>query len=484
MRRFPKIVFAFTVLLLAPPATAAEDSAASQPAADEKLEVIELSIRPAAPPRPALKHSLLPGYLERTPGNAVPIYAKATTWLGVNVGGKKWDKLLEWLDTPLESLPREEVRKLLEGHRDPLRYVDIAARRDRCDWDAPVREEGRNVFGILLPEIQGTRIAARLVALRARLHAAEGNYHEAFASLRTGYAMARHVAEHQQPFFISALVGLSMVESANWQLQAMLGQPDVPNMYWAITALPHPMIDVRPSIEFEAAAVYLVLPEMEPARRRDLSPEEWDAFAPKALSTLAEVNQHLNYGPPGTADEKEDFVTKALEALPHARADLIAGGHAKEEVEAMVPAQAVLLDMFEIYEARRDDLVKWLNVPYPQAREGMKKAQAGIVTSSKSRALTSLAETLLTLVEAAYSAEARGERSLAALRCVEAIRLYTAAHGGQLPASLDEIRDVPIPINPVTGKAFGYRLEGEVAVLEAGGPPELHRQQYRVRVVE
>ena len=482
MTLFRMLLLSLVVLLVVRVAIAAEGSAPSTPAADAKLEVIELAVHPAQPPRLALKYSLLPGYLERTAGNAVPIYAKAFTWLGVNVSGEKWDKIRKWLDTPLESLPRGEVREELERYSEALGYVDIAARRERCDWDAPVREEGRNVFGILLPEVQSARTAAWLVALRARLHMAEENYDGAVASLRTGYALARHVAE--QPFFISGLVGTSVVGTMNGQLQAMLAQPDVPNMYWAITALPHPMIDLRPSLEFEAAAVYLMFPEMEPSKRCDLSPTEWSAIAPKALSTFAELERRLRDGQPANASEGEGFVSKALKALPHAKADLIAAGHPKEKVEAMAPDEAVLLDMFEIYEARRDDLIKWLNVPYWEARERMKEAEARIVTSSESPVLTTPAKTLLALVDEAYSAEARGERGLAALRCVEAIRLYAAAHGGKLPARLDEIREVPIPINSVTGRAFGYRLEGEVAVLDADGPADLHRQQYRVSVVK
>ena len=31
---------------------------------------------------------------------------------------------------------------------------------------------------------------------------------------------------------------------------------------------------------------------------------------------------------------------------------------------------------------------------------------------------------------------------------------------------------MPIPINPLTGKAFGYQLDGKTAVLNADGPPE------------
>ena len=45
-------------------------------------------------------------------------------------------------------------------------------------------------------------------------------------------------------------------------------------------------------------------------------------------------------------------------------------------------------------------------------------------------------------------------------------RLHAASHGGELPRTLDEITEVPIPVDPITGKPFGYRRQGEMAVLE------------------
>ena len=57
-------------------------------------------------------------------------------------------------------------------------------------------------------------------------------------------------------------------------------------------------------------------------------------------------------------------------------------------------------------------------------------------------------------------ARTRMDRRVAALRCVEAVRLYAAAHDGKLPPSLDEIKDVPVPRDPVDDKPFGYRLVG------------------------
>ncbi len=75
----------------------------------------------------------------------------------------------------------------------------------------------------------------------------------------------------------------------------------------------------------------------------------------------------------------------------------------------------------------------------------------------------------------------RLDRRLAVLRIVEALRFYAAAHQGQLPASLDDIRDVPIPVDPLTGKAFDYRREGERARLSGPAPPPEAAQAHKIR---
>ena len=74
-----------------------------------------------------------------------------------------------------------------------------------------------------------------------------------------------------------------------------------------------------------------------------------------------------------------------------------------------------------------------------------------------------------------YLAWARIDRQLAGLRCVEAIRLHAATHGGNLPRALAEITDVPLPIDPITGKGMDawYKLEADgMGVLEVPPPPE------------
>lgn len=60
----------------------------------------------------------------------------------------------------------------------------------------------------------------------------------------------------------------------------------------------------------------------------------------------------------------------------------------------------------------------------------------------------------------------RLDRHVAALKCIEAMRLYTAVHDGKFPKKLSDVKLVPVPDDPVTHKAFVYSRTGAKAVLE------------------
>jgi hypothetical protein len=59
------------------------------------------------------------------------------------------------------------------------------------------------------------------------------------------------------------------------------------------------------------------------------------------------------------------------------------------------------------------------------------------------------------------------EQQIAILRHVEALRLYSAAHDGKLPAKPSDV-SVPLPIDPVTGQPFVYNIDGATAHIRGG----------------
>ena len=80
-------------------------------------------------------------------------------------------------------------------------------------------------------------------------------------------------------------------------------------------------------------------------------------------------------------------------------------------------------------------------------------------------------------------AQARLDRRVARLQTIEAVRMHAAATG-KLPETLAAVSVVPVPADPVTGQPFLYRLEGDVAVVDAvdGTPKSLAEIGLPVRI--
>jgi hypothetical protein len=162
----------------------------------------------------------------------------------------------------------------------------------------------------------------------------------------------------------------------------------------------------------------------------------------------------------------------AIKAYPAAREFLLAQGWTKEQVEALPVVQAVLMHEVANYDRLYDDMLKWQSLSYPEARYGLRQVEEQLRAEKAKGAAagTTLAALIMPATARVHEAYTRTERRLAALRCIEAIRLHAAAHKGQLPAALSDIRAVPTPADPFTGKSFEYEVKGERATL-VGPPP-------------
>ncbi len=346
---------------------------AHEPAAPTSLEgsqekpkpdvpnVIKLSLHPAQPPAAALEYPLLPRFIDQHPGNAATLYIKVTTLLADRKHPQEyWDKIDKWCEMPLADLPRGEVANLLVDYTTILDMVRMASRREQCDWGPPVHET-TDIFGILIPEIGHLRNVGHLIALKARFQMAEGHTAEALETLQTGYALARQTADC--PFLVCSLVGIAVANIMDQQVETLIQTSNCPNLYWSLTALPDPLVDLHPALALEADSLLLAFPELRDVERAHHSEEEWNAilaeFA-RRFKQLADVSDS-SWSSLGTTA----FMTaRAALRLPKAKDDLVAGGRSRSAVDAMPVAQVILLDGVKVYKQTRDDMFKWFNVPY------------------------------------------------------------------------------------------------------------------------
>jgi len=426
---------------------------------------VHMTIRPAAAPVPALKYEFLPEYRDQISENAVVHYHRAGLLAGKRLQFGPDDPPAKWLETPAKDLPKQEVRLFIDREKNVFRELELAARCDHCDWQ--LRERIRtDSLGFLLPDIQQLREFALLLRLRASLEIADGRFADAVHTLRVGFAMAKHA--NQSPSLIAALVGIAIANQMADQVEALLQASGAPNLYWALTDLHRPFIDLRMPAQSERMIVSsLVSPLLEGGS---------DArTTPLSIQQIQERLEHFMGTPPYQRTEFRLFlIAVTAKAYPEAKRFLLSQGLSAETVEAMPHIQVVFLFSLAEYDRLLDEMMKWQGLPYWQARPGLEKSMDA-VREDKIKAgdleRIPLAAYLLPAMQRVFLASSQLDRKLAALRCIEAIRLYAAGHDGKLPAALNEITEVPLPIDPVTGKDFEYKMADGKAVLSAPPPP-------------
>lgn len=463
-------------------AAAIGSPARAQEAGEPPAQVI--LIRPAEEPTPALRYRFLSERRDLIPGNAAILYHRAIEMLlrrsyeerialleknqGPDEVEYHEDPVQAWLDLPLDQFPKEEARRYLGARGPVLHELELAARRESCDWEFLRRDEG---LMLMLEDIPETKALGSLIALQARLEIAEGRVEEAIRWAGTGLALAVNVGRGH--LIIQSLIASNITYRMAGVIEELIQTPGCPNLYWALTALPRPLIDLTSALEGEENFLEREFPQLRGVGTEvwslDTAREFGDALE-KTGAMLFERWPRVQSGL--TSPSIEDlrghaiFLGLIVRSYPEAKRSLLAEGVPPQRVEAMPAIQAVALRSYRNYVVERDDLFKWMSLPYRLGQAGLNETARRI---DKRRALAIPFSQSLMYLPSASSAIVRIERRFAVLRIIEGVRRYAAAHDGTLPPNLAALSATPAPDDPATGEPFGYKLEGETAILTA--PP-------------
>jgi len=211
---------------------------AAQPQ-EEKARTVELTLYPAKSSELKPKYQLLPRAQEQTDADAAPLYGKAAQSLPKDL---KTDQIRQWLDTPSNKLPREQVQSTLQQLIPILQLVAQAAKCRQCNWP-PFKP------GTLPENLSEYRKLAYILALQARFQIAKGQYDQAISTLQIGLAMARHLGEG--PAIIQGLVGVAIGGVIMNQAEELIQASNALSLYWALRDLPKPFIDLTKQMELE-----------------------------------------------------------------------------------------------------------------------------------------------------------------------------------------------------------------------------------------
>jgi len=180
---------------------------------------------------------------------------------------------------------------------------------------------------------------------------------------------------------------------------------------------------------------------------------------------MAEIRGELHsYGQPGGAAQLNAMLV-AVKEYPAAKQYLLQQKFTSEQLDAMSVTQVLGLYHVAEFEYWTQELDRCLTLPYWQALPllGKTEAQMRTVTSDSP---WSLLGTFAPTIKTSLTNLAKADRRIALLRTVEAVRGYAAAHDGQVPAQLEDLRDTPAPLDPMTGQKFKYQTEGQLVTIE------------------
>lgn len=438
---------------------------------DGKL-TIPLTLTPAGVKKPISRYFVTPQYSEMKPGNRVPTFMRAYMEQDNFYSKEPRAKRERWIQMRLQDLPLEEIKAsgcigglayrdsnaLFASRGRPLGDVDEGARQLTADWQIwfNIREDG---IGTLLPEVQKMREHAATLKIRMRYEIATGDIEKALYSARTFHGLATAFESH--PTLIGLLVGIAIEFINLAALEELIQHPDCPNLYWSFTEIPAKVLDSRLASSAERLLVE-------------------DLFRPFVTATdrmsEEEIYKHLKRidnltGLAGGADNQAKKYSldvgirstdkKKVEA---AKKMLVETGFKAGTVEKWSELQTVATADIRQYEILLDEMLIASSLPYPAAMK-----QVDLAESRMKEPNSRLAQIFAPTNRKIVAAHVRLQQYVAYLRIIEAIRLYAFEHDGRLPAKLADC-SVPLPLDPVTEKAFEYSVKDGVATLHGGDP--------------
>ena len=85
--------------------------------------------------------------------------------------------------------------------------------------------------------------------------------------------------------FVNIAISAIMLE----QIEQFVQQPGTPNLYWALTAMPQPFIDIRKAMQYEKDALYTEFPQLKDIETAKLTPREVSNLLNDFMRKMGEI---------------------------------------------------------------------------------------------------------------------------------------------------------------------------------------------------
>ena len=319
------------------------------------------------------------------------------------------------------------------------RHARLASPRSRSDREAPTAQ---------MPEFRSLRMLAAALQVRFRGEVARKDFDAAIVTAKTMFAFARHLGEC--PTTEATRLGLAVAVMALDTLEEFVQQPGCPNLYWALTDLPAPLVELRKGLQGERT---MLATELQ-AYRDDavLSEQELDELIGR-LSGRAGFARLESGLAPRNLRASIVALSKDTARVEAARKQLVESGVKPELVKEFAAIQVILLDQKRDFEMVRDEEMKLLGLA-PWQIDALGRPRRPPTSSPTCSPVSG------------NFASNRPASSAASRSCGTWRRCGSTPRSmpSELPASLEAVK-LPLPRDPISGKPFDYKLDGKTARL-------------------
>src|SRR3954470_19815978 len=193
----PFVLIAALVLGFCAPAFSQQTRPSSTPATQSAADVRTFELTPVGPPQPAMKYQLLFDDLnDRRPGNAAILYLQAALLMGSGTADEAQKAVEAYEAGDLKTF--NALADSVSGRSGVFQQLDLAARRDECDWQPPMREMGDHT---LLPHLYHLHALGKVLRVRALRQVGQGQVEDALVTLRLGYELSEKMS--REPVIVS-----------------------------------------------------------------------------------------------------------------------------------------------------------------------------------------------------------------------------------------------------------------------------------------
>ncbi|TWU46283.1 hypothetical protein Poly51_56790 [Rubripirellula tenax] len=440
--------------------------------ADDGAAPRTVSIAPMAAPDPMLRYRFWPAAEHRQDRDPMPGVLRALILMHSAVANaaddepNEYEQHFQWNELPLDQLPVDDVHRSLDRFNTSINELMRIENAMKIHYDLGVEALSVNeTIGLLLPEFQDMRMLCRILELKARLAILEHRYDEAIETVRIGFRLSE-VASQSTPFLVGRLIGIAIAERMLQVVEAAVVQPDFPNVYWALAALPSErLFEVRQAIEFEST----LLTKMLPGAPDMSSPTIGQDAAASQLLDLADQAHGVLVGTTSSPDDDHRAAMLmmgmyvAMMAEP-SRDGLQSTDVWKNRAGELSDCEAVLRWTSLRLRRFRDQWEAWQTLP-PDVFAASQSQRWMLADDSESRDLAVRVARELTPSFQQYLYNLRAYQHRSWLMTIEAIRMH-ADQTGELPATLEKLSPVPAWDDPIASGPFVYqRTDAEHATL-------------------